>query len=63
MRKTAEMSKKRFPKASETIIKNSYMDDIIESVHNMKSAKKLTTEIEDLLKEGGLQNERVEILF
>ena len=33
--KTAEMAKENFPKASELLINNTYMDDIINSVDNV----------------------------
>lgn len=53
MRKIVEMFKKCFFKVFEIIIKNLYMDDIIESVYNMKSVKKFIIKIEDFFKEGG----------
>ena len=40
LRKTAEENKDDFPEATETITKNSYMDDICDSVDNVESARK-----------------------
>ena len=39
LRKTAEMSKDRYPEATEIILTNTYMDDIIESVDTESKAK------------------------
>lgn len=41
LRKTAEMGKDQFPEASQVILNNTYMDDIIESVNNRKKAKQI----------------------
>ena len=45
LRKTAEMCRDKFPHASETILKNSYMDDIPESTGTTQDAVKITTVI------------------
>ena len=55
LRKTAEMSKDRYPKATEIILTNTYMDDIIESVDTESKAKQLTDDIENLLEQGGFK--------
>jgi len=43
------MAKENYPKASELLINNTYMDDIINSVDNVETAKKLTNEMETIL--------------
>ena len=53
LRKTAEENKDDFPEAAETITKNSYMDDICDSVDDVESAKKLTGNIDNILSKGG----------
>ena len=53
MRKTAEMSSKRYPQAARTILNNSYMDDIVVSVPSKEHAKQVTDEIEKVLIKGG----------
>lgn len=55
LRKTAEMSKDRYPEAMEIILTNTYMDDIIESVDTESKAKQLTDDIENLLEQGGFK--------
>ena len=55
LRKTAEMSKDRYPEATEIILTNTYMDDIIESVDTESKAKQLTDDIENLLEQGGFK--------
>ena len=55
MRKTAEMSSKRYPQAARTIINNSYMDDIVDSVPSKEHAKQVTDEIEKVLFKGGFK--------
>ena len=51
--KTAAEGEKRFPEAAEVLKKNTYMDDICDSVHSVKQARKLTTEIDEVLHKGG----------
>ena len=48
LRKTAEMAKGNYPEASELLINNTYMGDIINSVDNVETAKKLTNEMETI---------------
>ena len=55
MRKTAEMSSKRYSQAARTIINNSYMDDIVDSVPSKEHAKQVTDEIEKVLIKGGFK--------
>ena len=53
LRKTAEEKRDEYPEAAETLIKNSYMDDICDSVDTVKQAKKLTQDIDKVLESGG----------
>ena len=55
LRKTAEMGKDQFPEASQVILNNTYMDDIIDSVNNRTKAKQITDDIEKLLIKGGFK--------
>ena len=55
MRKTAEFGHQEFPEATKTIINNSYMDDIIDSVNNKERAKSITRQIESVLEKGGFK--------
>ena len=50
LRKTAEMSKDEFPRSSETILNNSYMDDIPESAGSVEEAQK----IDKIFNRGGI---------
>ena len=52
LRKTAEMGKSIYPREAQTISKNSYMDDILDSLDNQEKEKTTITNIEDLLKKG-----------
>ena len=52
LRKTAIMHNGEFPTAAETICKNTYVDDIIDSVPDIMSAKKLSSDIEHVIKSG-----------
>lgn len=58
LRKTAEMSKDEFPRSSETILSNSYMDNIPESAGTVEEAQKLTSEIDKILDRGGFKIKR-----
>ena len=67
LRKTAEMNSEEFPVASATIVKNSYVDDIISSFEDKTTARQVTSDIERVLAKGGfrikewvLSNETVE---
>ena len=55
LRNTAEMGKDQFPEASQVILNNTYMDDIIDSVNNRTKAKQITDDIEKLLNKGGIK--------
>ena len=55
LRKTASEVKETFPKASQVIKDNSYMNDICDSVHTEEEAQKLTTEIDSVLETGGFK--------
>ena len=55
LRKTAEMYKEKCPEASNTIITNSYMDDIPESVPTKKEAIHRIKEIDMILATGGFK--------
>ena len=55
LRKTAEMSKDEFPRSSETILNNSYMDNIPESAGSVEEAQKITSEIDKILNRGGFK--------
>ena len=50
--KTAQMGKERFPTASETVLESIYVDDIIDSIPDIKSARTLTKDITEMLKRG-----------
>ena len=51
--KTAEMGKLIYPEASNTILKNTYVEDIIDSFSNTVVAGKVIKEIDKLIKKGG----------
>ena len=53
LHKTAEMSIEIFPKASQTIMSNSYMDDIPESMPSKEEAEELMSNITKVLEKGG----------
>ena len=55
LRKTAEMGKDQFPEASQVILINTYMDNIIDSVNNRTKAKQITDDIEKLLNKRGFK--------
>ena len=52
LRKTGELGKEQYPRAYDTITRNAYVDDIIDSSEDITSAKKITTEIQNLLLKG-----------
>ena len=54
-RKTAEMSSNEFSLSSETILRDSYMDDISKSVTTRDEALILTFEIDNILERGGFR--------
>ena len=47
LRKTAEMSRDKYPEEADIIQRNTYMDDIIQSTDGRKQAIKLTQDIEE----------------
>ena len=51
LRKTAEEGESPHP--AKTLKSNSYMDDILDSVHTVQEAKELTTGIDNVLEKGG----------
>ena len=53
LKETAVMGERESPEAADTILRNSYVDDILKSVDNVDAAKKLLNEIEQLLRKGG----------
>jgi hypothetical protein len=53
LQKTATEGEKRYPEAAEVLKKNTYMDDICDSVHAVEQAKQLTTENDEVLQNGG----------
>ena len=61
LRKTAEMGEEQFPEASNTIKKNSYVDDIIDSFNNHAEAEKITEDIDRVLAMGGFKIKEWEI--
>ncbi|PFX14529.1 hypothetical protein AWC38_SpisGene21308 [Stylophora pistillata] len=52
LRKTAQESKSRHPKAAEVILKNANMDDICDSVDTVKEAMQQTEEVDNVLEKG-----------
>ena len=54
MRKTANMKKEEKPRAAEGILKNAYVDDICDSVNDVKEAKALMSDIDEVLDVSGL---------
>ena len=55
LRKTAKEAKETFPAAAKVIEDNTYMDDICDSVPTVEEAKKLTTDLDNVLETGGFQ--------
>lgn len=55
LRKTAEEGETLSPHAARTIKTNSYMDDILDSVHTVQEAQELTTGIDQVLEKGGFK--------
>ena len=54
LRKTAKMGQDIYPAATETVLRNTYMD-ILDNVDSMEKAKCITTNIEELIKRGAFQ--------
>ena len=55
LRKTADQAKDLYPEAAQVLKNNTYMDDICDSVHSVHQAKRLTTELDEILRKGGFQ--------
>ena len=55
LKKTVEEGEKSNPRASPVLKENTYMDDILDSVHTVEEAKELTNGINGILKAGGFQ--------
>ena len=55
LRKTAEMSREKYPEAADIIQRSTYMDDIIESTDHRKQAIKLTQDIQKAIIKGGFE--------
>ena len=55
LQKTAELGKKKYREAAEVIPKNTYIDDIFDSVNSMEDAIRLADEVEALLTIGGFK--------
>ena len=55
LQKTAELEKKKYPEATEVILKNTYVDDILNFVNSMEDTIRLADEVEALLAIGGLK--------
>ena len=55
LRKTAEEGESLSPHAAKTLKNNSYLHDILDSVHTVQEAQELTTGIDNVLKKGGFK--------
>ena len=55
LRKTAEMGSDAYPEAAEVILRNTYVDDIVDSFDDEEKADKIKREIEELIKIGGFR--------
>ncbi|XP_068749368.1 uncharacterized protein [Montipora capricornis] len=55
LRKTAQENKASYPEAAKVLTNNTYMDDICKSVDTEKEARKLTNDIDTVLKTGGFK--------
>ena len=49
LRKTADEAAETYPEAARTILENSYVDDICDSVSTVDEAQRLTTDIDEVL--------------
>ena len=52
LRKTAKMREMEYPKATRTILNNTYVDDIIDSVQDQDEARKLVEDIDEIVTSG-----------
>ena len=55
LHKTAQLKEEDEPNAAETIIKNTYMDDICDSVNSVAETTKLMSAIDNVLDNGGFK--------
>ena len=55
LKKTAEMGAETHPDAANTILNNSYVDDILDSYDSEEAAHKATEEIDEILRLGGFK--------
>ena len=55
LRKTADEAKEAFPEAAQVLKKNTYMDDICDSVRSKEEARNLTKSIDIVLETGGFR--------
>ena len=55
LRKTADEAKEAFPEAAQVLKKNTYMDDICDSVGSEEEARNLTKSIDTVLETGGFR--------
>lgn len=55
LRKTAEEGESLSPHAAKTLKNNSYMDDILDSIHTVQQVQELTTAIDNVLEKGGFK--------
>ena len=53
--KTAETAKEEFPQAADVILRNSYVDDIADSVKDIQTAVTITNEVDSIVKQGGFE--------
>ena len=55
LQKTAELGKTEYPEAADVILKNSYVDDILNSTDSIEDVNRLASEVEALLAAGGFK--------
>ena len=55
LRKTTKMGQDIYLATVKTVLRNTYMDDILDSVDSIEKAKCITTNIEELIKKGAFQ--------
>ena len=55
LRKAAKEGESLTPHAAKTLKSNSYMDDILDSIHTVQQAQELTTGINNVLEKGGFK--------
>ena len=55
LQKTAEMGEQKYPKAAMTVLNNTYVDDILDSMNDTIEANEITSDISELIKPGGFE--------